>query len=384
MTLFVKEYENLTIETISCLTYENVIVETFSEASTIQLDDFIIMSRADQSYNSILEVSKYSFSIIIYEDFLKDISQNVTLEYCYKHDYYYLRDALLSLANSKVSTIISGSSYGAFGIDNAILKDSVNLSSISQDLYYSIQLVLHAWALNTGFKNVVLCIGYYTFYCDLSKVKSNDELSRISNVYYPLLNDSHHSTLLPPCVDFLGSSPVFDIRKIMNMYIHDDFQKGFFHKNRPRRQYATREWDDKSKDWNELTTTEKIKAGKRRAERHNKLIKRTLTFDENLQIFQSFVDFCTANNINILIVITPTTSYYNDYLNPKFKTDFYDAINKVVGCVHLLDLSDNFTSSDYDFNDTDHLSDSGAEKMSLYISEVLNDINDKKFIKPSE
>ncbi len=46
-----------------------------------------------------------------------------------------------------------------------------------------------------------------------------------------------------------------------------------------------------------------------------------------------------------------------------FKNGFYAALDRVKGTVHLLDLFDEASFTDRDFNDTDHLSDSGAEKM---------------------
>lgn len=72
-----------------------------------------------------------------------------------------------------------------------------------------------------------------------------------------------------------------------------------------------------------------------------------------------------------LIVITPVTSYYLDYLDPDFKSEFYRVLNEVNGIVHLLDLSDNKEFVDADFNDTDHLNDRGAKKLTLNIVQAL-------------
>lgn len=75
--------------------------------------------------------------------------------------------------------------------------------------------------------------------------------------------------------------------------------------------------------------------------------------------------------INVLFVITPVTSYYLDYLDPDFKSEFYRVLNEVNGIVHLLDLSDNKEFVDADFNDTDHLNDRGAKKLTLNIVQAL-------------
>ena len=67
---------------------------------------------------------------------------------------------------------------------------------------------------------------------------------------------------------------------------------------------------------------EKIEDGKRRAELHNRSIKRESSFFENVTILQDFLDFCSKREINVLFVITPVTSYYLDYLDPDVKSEF--------------------------------------------------------------
>ena len=55
---------------------------------------------------------------------------------------------------------------------------------------------------------------------------------------------------------------------------------------------------------------------------------------------------------------------------------FYSVLDKVDGTVHLLDLvEDSSFDNNFDFNDTDHLSDSGARKLSQMISSILHEIN---------
>ena len=150
--------------------------------------------------------------------------------------------------------------------------------------------------------------------------------------------------------------------------------KSFFNQDRPRKNFATKEWDDKLKSWSELSIDEKREAGKRRAGLHNRGIKRKSSFHENVIIFQDFLNFCSAREINVLLVIAPATSYYLENLNPEFKSEFYKVINDVDGIIHLLDLSDNEEFVDEDFNDTDHLNDCGAKKFTLSIKTALEEI----------
>ena len=78
----------------------------------------------------------------------------------------------------------------------------------------------------------------------------------------------------------------------------------------------------------------------------------------------------------MLLTAMPASSQYLKYLTPEYKNIFYSVLDKVDGTVHLLDLveDDSFDSS-LDFNDTDHLNDSGARKLSQMISSILNEIN---------
>lgn len=86
------------------------------------------------------------------------------------------------------------------------------------------------------------------------------------------------------------------------------------------------------------------------------------------------MNFCKNRNINLLLVITPQTPYYRNYLSQEFKSTFYDVLNGVDEIVHLLDLSDDSSFKDDDFVDTDHLDDRGARKLTSIILNVLQEI----------
>lgn len=54
---------------------------------------------------------------------------------------------------------------------------------------------------------------------------------------------------------------------------------------------------------------------------------------------------------------------------------FYKVLNETEGLIHLLDLSDDNTYTESDFNDTDHLSNIGAKKMTQTILDVLQELH---------
>lgn len=369
MTIYVKECPTFSLENIKIWIKKEVKVTVFKSIAEVKSRDLIVISQNDKLIEDLSD-----YNIIIYEKFLEKILSNIILEYEYNHDYYYLKNALSYAMKSNITTLISGSSYGAFGIDMSLIKNAVNLSSISQDLYYSQALLKLVCENNVNIKNIVLCVGYYCFFPDLSKTKNLNELSRISKVYKPLLNDVHNCVLLPPSSKQLYESNIIDIKFILDRYTCDEYLKGFFHKDRPRKNFASKIWDDKSKSWKELSNDEKINAGEKRAELHNRNIKRESSLKENIVLFQNFVNFCTNKKINLLVVVTPSTSYYRNCLENKFKLQFYDILFKVKGTVHLLDLSDDESFVDDDFNDTDHLNDIGAQKLTSIVVETLKEM----------
>lgn len=169
---------------------------------------------------------------------------------------------------------------------------------------------------------------------------------------------------------------LIDLEKVINAYAATDYKDGFFNEKRPRNRCATVVWNEVLKSWSELSAEEKDQAGKTRAESHNKAIKHTASFNENLGVFQDFVYFCNDRGINLLLTAMPASSQYLKYLTPEYKNIFYSVLDKVDGTVHLLDLvEDSSFDNSFDFNDTDHLNDSGARKLSQMISSILNEIN---------
>ena len=249
MKIYVKESNNLSIQKVSIIFHDSVTIVPLISLEDVAYSDLIIVSQMDVSLMTGLE----EYHVIVYEQFFQELSARVCQEYYNNHDYYYLKNALQQAQNTNVTTLISGSSYGAFGIDLSYIDNAVNLSSISQDLYYSIKLLRRACEANRNIKNIVLCVGHYCFFSDLSLAKTPSELQRISKVYYPLLHDSHNCLILPPQGEYYMQGNLVDFEKVINAYAAADYKDGFFNKSRPRNRCATVVWDAVSKSWSELS-----------------------------------------------------------------------------------------------------------------------------------
>ena len=86
----------------------------------------------------------------------------------------YLYAAHEYLKKEDIDTIVTGSSYGVNAIETSYMRHkAVNLSMHAQDLYYSCLQVKKALSESKRIKNVVMMLGYYNMFYDLSLSKSN-------------------------------------------------------------------------------------------------------------------------------------------------------------------------------------------------------------------
>lgn len=375
MTIYIKECAKMNLDTVRHWFKKNISIKPFISLDTVKINDLVVISNTedDDFYNN----NRSYYNIIAYEDFSNKIVSNINQEFQNNYDYYYLKNALSAAADPNITTIIAGSSYGTFGVETSLLPNAVNLSLASEDLYYSLEGFYYTYSKNKNIKNLILCASYYYFFCDLSKTQNPAEIKMVSNVFHPIYADKHNCYLLPNTFrsNILYDSDIFDIQNILNIYTQGEYIKGYFHNQRPRKNFALKMWNDQFKDWDQLSINEKEEAAKLRASQHNKSIKRNNSLLENIELFKDFLKFCDSENINFLLVVTPSTSCYLNYLLPDFKSTFYNVLNDVDGVIHLLDLSEDTMFLDEDFNDTDHLSDKGAQKLTQIILNTLQEIN---------
>lgn len=118
MKIYVKESKSLSIQTVSLMFYDSVTIVPLLSLDDVLYSDLIIVSQSDVSSMTGLE----EYHVIIYEQLFQELSARVYQEYYNNHDYYYLKNALQQALDTSITTLISGSSYGAFGIDLAYIE----------------------------------------------------------------------------------------------------------------------------------------------------------------------------------------------------------------------------------------------------------------------
>lgn len=373
MVVWVKEYLGVfTKRSLAVWLKNDIEIKVFCGFEWIDPFDVIIVSDKDEEIDDSIH---NEYNIIIFEETIDEIYKQI-INYVNSHyDYYYIKNALDSVKTSEINTIITGSSYGKLGINANEMFKTVNLSLSSQDLYYSLQGIQSACASSNTIKNIVICCGYYYFFSDLSKNKNCEVLSNISKVYVPLFGDeAYHNCFLLAKGESQLENPIFNVNSIAEIYGYSLYISGYFNKNKFRNDYALKTWNDKQMDWKELTESERYLGGERRAKAHNRNIKRKMSYKENMIYFNQLIDLCRDKEINILWVVTPVTKYYREYLDKRYKNVFYDTLNRVDGTIHLLDLFEDDNFGVEDFIDADHLSDTGAKKLTKLISETLINI----------
>ena len=126
-----------------------------------------------------------------------------------------------------------------------------------------------------------------------------------------------------------------------------------------------------NKSWRDLSYEEKANAGKQRAMSHNSGLNHINSLLVNAILFGKFVQFCKKNNISLTIVIVPASKYYVKHIAPQFKDIFYEVVHSIDSNLKILDYSNDKSFLDEDFNDMDHLSDSGAIKLTNSIVRVM-------------
>lgn len=265
----------------------NIIVDT--NGLILNENDFFVSDSVVSYENA------YSRENLNYDDIIKYFSSYMLKRYYANYDYYYLLNAFEDIFNSDIDTIAVGSSYSLFGLDDAATKvKAKNLSLASQDFYYGCKIAEKVINKTENIKNIILGAGYYSFFSDLSKTQDEDEISRLSKVYYPILADYHNAYLIPESKDIIKSD-IFDIKRIEAIFsrTYYDMNNGnYFNNNSKRFNSKSCLWANPSQEWKDISLEEKIKACEVRTSFHNKAIKYTKSYVENIEVLKRFVRIC--------------------------------------------------------------------------------------------
>jgi hypothetical protein len=296
------------------------------------------------------------------------------------YDRLYLSGKLNALSSNRKNTsvLLGGSSYAMVGlIENLMPRPAVNLAVNAQDPYFALLSAERAKESAKKIDTIIITGGYYFWHFDLSDNPSSYTKSVLTRTNYPVLKDLHNYTGdLPPALLRGVKEPLFESIFDFNAMCEDIYGKvserlaflSYFnneiHKRPPNGMlnFPFREQND------ELN----YKAAKARAGAHNGQYNIT-RLENNLKLLSEFMLKMNSKNVRVLLIIPPVTVFYRHHSDLGLKETFYERLEPLkreLG-VEVIDL---FESTDFDvsdFQDYDHLNDSGAKKLSLIAAQWI-------------
>lgn len=310
-------------------------------------------------------------------DYSEFILGNVKKYMDQNYDYIYLKAVFERgiAAKKNNATLITGSSHSMCGIDINMMRNTMNCSMHSQDLYYDFKCAREILDKNSApFKRCFIVMGYYVAGQDLSKgVRAGNAI--IEKVYYPLFRDVRN------CLEFNKYDPRdgFELKegyaeKIENMVLERMHrEKNYFNFYKKRVPYLPHRLKGfRYCEWNLHTEEEKEILGSARADEHHRFINYKETFHENKEIFSDYVHYLTINDIEPIVVVMPFVKQYTRLLKNEQKEMFFELLNSAKEDVQLVDFNDATCFEDCDFMDTDHVNENGARKVSMILMNMFN------------
>lgn len=185
----------------------------------------------------------------------------------------------------------------------------------------------------------------------------------------------HHASLLAPPPQGFYRSLIYDMPRLHEQAVDQFFDahgKDYWSDVWKRAALRSCLWSDRKKAWKDITPEERDRAGKLRVQPHNKGLRYASTYQENVRLLQSFGVWCQERGIQLVFLIFPVSQSYDRYLDPQFKKTYYEMLKGFSFPFEFLDLmvqTDGVT--DEDFNDTDHLNDLGAQRLTAALKAVL-------------
>lgn len=292
------------------------------------------------------------------------------------YDYLWLSTMLNQASGSEVpgSTLITGSSHALNGIQEACWKRAFNCSMHSQDIYYDFQCARRVLerAQPGQFVRCFIVMGYYIAYQDLSRSTVSRETT-IANIYYPIFQDAHNweSPSHGDPWDGFGEIPEPVKTLCEQAAVQKLLEYGtYYSEMRPRGTL----FDLKGRTWAQVSQAERRAMGRARTSDHNKIFQHKESLEENKQILEQFIRFLYQHEVQPIVVVTPFSEEYNRFVLPEMKDGVLGLLDAVPEDIHYVDFNQAGTLFEpEDFMDTDHLSETGAEKVSRILVDLFGE-----------
>lgn len=287
------------------------------------------------------------------------------------YDYVWLKTMLdKGRRNSfKGATLLTGPSYGIFGVEECCWKKAINCSVDSQDLYYDFLCAKDVLSAGGGqlFSKCFIIVGYFSAWSDLS-LSTNERERMIAPVFYPIFDDAHHWENAYKHDLWMGFGDVpAEIKLLCEKSAASEILKRntYFSDLRRRSPF----FNLQGRTWYEVTMDEKMAMGAYRVQAHSKAHKTTLA--ENKDILKEYVHFLHMNDVLPIVILPPFSNAYKHYIGPETKETILELVDSVPEDVHYVDFNQCDLFDDTCFMDTDHLNEKGAHVMCKILVEMF-------------
>lgn len=288
--------------------------------------------------------------------FMEISLRNIPNDYRYKREY-------LVLHSHQIETLILGSSHTFYGLNpDYFSSNTFNASHISQSIDLDYEILKKYQNSFQNLKTVILPISYFTFFENLS---NTDEAWRIKNytIYYRL--NSPNS--LTDYSEVLSNHPKINTDRLISYYV----------KNNPAITCSELGWGTEyhAKNAQNLAETGKNAAVRHTIDNFNSKENQKI-FTENISTLEAVLEWCSKRNIKIYLVTPPAYQTYRENLNIEQLKATIDTVTEICS-KHNHCMYDNLLSDDsflaQDFYDSDHLSEIGAEKLSKFVNQRIQE-----------
>lgn len=273
---------------------------------------------------------------------------------------YSLKREYMNTNAVEVETLILGSSHSFYGLDpDYFSANTFNASHISQSLSYDYAILEKYKDQLTNLKTLVLPISYFTFF---ETLESGPEAWRNKNyaIYY----------------DISLVNSVWDYSEILRNKFNVNTERliSYYLKKQPSITSSSLGWGMNYKANNKINLDED---GFTTAKKHsmaldNKDLRAITTLNKGL--LKNIQEWCEAENVKLFLFTPPAYTSYVENLNTNQLSISLDYINEVckdsLNCEYQNFLNNPVFTKE-DFYDADHLSHSGAKKLSRLINEWI-------------
>lgn len=254
-----------------------------------------------------------------------------------------------------VEILFLGSSHTYFGIRPEYIPYSFNLANTSQNLKYDYFMLEQYGERCKRLKVVVIPVSYFTLFT--SGFEETDSWWYAIN-YKIYMDCPYHSDFSKYNLEFAHPS------------VYTGKLKSFLLGK--RNDCDSLGWGNTYSLASKLSGWETSKAMSA-VERHT--AEDWSYLEDNLSYFRKLVTFCRSRSISLILVTTPAWHAYYEHLDTKQLDKMYSVIHEMQQ-EYSLPYYDYLKDSRFvadDFFDSDHLSDVGAKKFSLFLKEEVLD-----------